>query len=62
MPLRTVVLKDGSERARSVVNTHPDGSEFLPEQLAVSSDTPEGERVLKALERLINITSETGGQ
>lgn len=61
MPQRTITistLKDGSTRIRCVTNTHPDDSEFLPEELTISHDTAEGERIFKALTRLINSTRE----
>lgn len=54
MPFRTITLDDGKVCSRNIVNTHPDGTEFLPEEFAVPSDTAEGERIYKALERLLD--------
>lgn len=54
MPLRTITLDDGKARSRNVINTHPNGTEFLPEDFAVPSDTADGERIYKALERLFD--------
>ena len=58
MPLRTIVLENGSERSRNVTNLHPDGTEFLPEQISLPADTAEGGHIYKALERLINSAAE----
>lgn len=54
MPLRTITLDDGKVCSRKVTNTHPDGTEFLTEGFTVPSDTVTGERVYKALERLLD--------
>ena len=52
--IRTVILEDGSTYTRNIVNTHADGTEFLPEEFALPPDTDECERIYRALERLIN--------
>ena len=54
MPLRTITLDNGKVCSRNIINTHPDGMEFLPEELALTADTAEGERIYKALERLLD--------
>lgn len=54
MPLRTITLADGTVCSREIINAHPDGAEFLPEEFSVPDGTPEGERIYKALGRLIN--------
>ena len=54
MPLRSITLDDGKVCSRNIINTHPDGTEFLPEELVLTADTAEGERIYKALERLLD--------
>lgn len=54
MPLRTITLNDGTVCTRMIINLHPDGTEFLPEEFAIPSDTSRGEQIYKALERLID--------
>ena len=54
MPFRTITLDDGKVCSRNTVNTHPDGTEFLPEEFTVPSDTAEGEHIYNALERLLD--------
>lgn len=53
MPLRTITLPDGTVCTRMIRNYHPDGTEFLPEEFTVPTDTPEGKRVYAAMARLI---------
>ena len=53
MPLRTITLGDGTERVRNITNTHPNGEEFLPEELALSGETEETAHIYRALERLM---------
>ena len=52
--IRTVVLEDGTKSTRNIINTHPDGTEFLPEEFTLHTDTDGSERIYGALERLIN--------
>ena len=54
MPLRTITLDDGKMCSRKITDTHPDGREFLTEEFTMPSDTAAGERVYKALERLLD--------
>ena len=60
MPLRMITLDDGKECSRNIVNTHPDGTEFLPEEFALSVDPAESERIYRALERLLQNRSPQG--
>lgn len=53
MPLRTITSEDGTECTRIIRSFHPDGTEFLPEEFAIPTDTPEGKRAYEALARLI---------
>ena len=59
MPMRTITLDDGGERTRRIVNIHPDGTEFQPEEFALPADTTEGERIYRSLERLIHSEGES---
>ena len=54
MPLRSITLYDGKVCSRNIINTHPDGTEFLPEDFILTADTSEVERIYKALERLLD--------
>lgn len=54
MPLRTITLSDGTVCTRMIRNFHPDGTEFLPEEFTIPSDTPEGKRIYEARSRLLN--------
>lgn len=54
MPLRMITLDNGKVCSRNITNIRSDGTEFLPEELAIPSDTDEGERVYKSLERLLD--------
>lgn len=54
MPLRTITLSDGTVCTRMIRNFHPDGTEFLPEEFTIPSDTPEGKRIYEARARLLN--------
>ncbi len=54
MPLRTITLSDGTVCTREIRNFHPDGTEFLPEEFTIPSDTPEGKRIYEARARLLN--------
>lgn len=54
MPLRTITLDDGTVCTRMIRNFHPDGTEFLPEEFTIPSDTPEGKRIYEALGRLLD--------
>lgn len=54
MPLRTISLDDETSCTRMITNLHPDGTEFLPENFTIPSETAEGGRIYKALERMIN--------
>lgn len=53
MPLRTITLPDGTVCTRMIQNFHPDGTEFLPEEFTIPSDTPQGKRIYAALGRLL---------
>ena len=46
MPMRTITLPDGTTATREIINIHPDGTEFLPEEFEITGDTPEGRRIL----------------
>lgn len=54
MPLRTITLSDGTVCTRMIRNFHPDGTEFLPEEFTIPSDTPEGKRFYDARARALN--------
>ena len=54
MKLRTMTLDNGKVCSRNIANTHPDGTEFLPEEFTLTADAAEGERIYKALERLLD--------
>lgn len=58
--LRTIAAEDGTACSREIVSTHPDGTEFMPEELSVQLGTPEGERIYKALERLLRSVRQDG--
>lgn len=53
MPMREITLEDGTVCRRMITNVHPDGTEFLPEEFTIPSDTPEGKRIYSALGRLL---------
>lgn len=53
MKLRTMNLDNGKVCSRNITNTHPDGKEFLSEEFTLTADAAEGERIYKALERLL---------
>ena len=42
--LRKVVLADNREISRNIINLHPSGDEFLPEEFAVPYDNSERSR------------------
>ena len=54
MALRTITLDNGKVCSRNIINTHRDGTKFLPEELALTADTAEGKRIYKTLERLLD--------
>lgn len=47
MPMREITLADGTVCRRMITNVHPDGTEFLPEEFTITSDTEQGRRILE---------------
>ena len=54
MPLRTIMLSDGTVCTRMIRSFHPDGTEFFPEGFAIPDDTPEGKRIYETYGRMLN--------
>lgn len=55
MPMREIVLDDGTVCRRMITNVHPDGTEFLPEEFTITGRN-EQERLILSLARNIIVT------
>lgn len=55
MPLRRIVLSDGTEITRNITDVRPDGGEFLPEKFTIPADNnnERGSRIYQMLAEIV---------
>lgn len=46
MPMREIILDDGTVCRRMITNVHPDGTEFLPEEFTITGRNEQERRIL----------------
>lgn len=53
MPMREIILDDGTVCRRMITNVHPDGTEFLPEEFTITGRNEQERRVLNLARSII---------
>jgi len=51
--MREITLDDGTVCRRMITNVHPDGTEFLPEEFAITGRSEQERRILNLARRII---------